>query len=163
VSDRSANALASYGKDGDLVYQGTGADATMANRIKSRTAAIEDYLKTIYQLGTASSDGTIHTTCIASAIGLTPGTVTAMLRRLASYGYIQYERYRGVRLTETGRDLGRQILHRHRVLMKFLSAVLGTNEDESRLAAERLEHVVSAKTVHRMEAALDSLVSSRAF
>lgn len=114
----------------------------MADRIRTKTAAIEDYLKTIYQLGAASNDGIIH-----------------MLRRLAGYGYIQYERYRGVRLTETGRDLGRQILHRHRVLMMFLSAVLGTNEDESRLAAERLEHVVSAKTLQRMEAALDAQYS----
>jgi DtxR family Mn-dependent transcriptional regulator len=77
-----------------------------------------------------------------------------MLRRLAEQGLLEYERYRGARLTGDGRRAALRTLRRHRVLEAYLATVLGYPWDRVHAEAERLEHAASDELVDRMAAAL---------
>ena len=60
--------------------------------------SIEDYIKAIFQLGT--SDELVQTSAIADRLDVRPASVSNMMRRLATLGFLVHEPYRGVRLTE---------------------------------------------------------------
>lgn len=115
------------------------------------TRAVEDYLKCILleeQKGAASR---VATGTLASTLGLSPGTVTAMLRTLAQNELVDYEAYSGVLLTESGRRLATEVVRRHRLLELFLVRVLGFDWSEVHDEAERLEHAVSERLVERID------------
>ena len=61
-------------------------------------------------------------------IGVAPVSVTRMIRRLSEQGLLEYERYRGVRLTETGRRAALRTIRRHRVIETYLGAGAGRRE-----------------------------------
>ena len=65
------------------------------------TAPVEDYLKAIYTIGKGT--GAAATNEIAQRLALAPASVSGMVRRLADQGLLAYERYHGVKLTESGR------------------------------------------------------------
>src|SRR5256885_5552729 len=115
------------------------------------TAPAEDYLKAIYSL---ERDGIATTVKIAHQLDLAPASVTAMLRRLAEHGLVDYERYRGVRLTEAGRRAALRTLRRHRVIEAYLTQALGYPWDRVHAEAERLEHAASDELVDRMAATI---------
>jgi DtxR family transcriptional regulator, Mn-dependent transcriptional regulator len=116
------------------------------------TPAVEDYLKTIYQLSPGGEP--VGTSAIAERLGIAPGSVTGMLKRLGQQGLIDHERYQGASLTEKGRREAIRTIRRHRVLELFLVEVLGYTWDQVHEEAERLEHAASDQLVDRMAAVL---------
>ena len=107
------------------------------------TAAIEDYVKAIYSLQERADDGAVTTTALAERLGVTPGSVSAMLRRLDAAGLVEHEPYRGVRLTDPGRRVALEVIRHHRLIELFLSEVLDMPWDRVHAEAEVLEHVLS--------------------
>jgi DtxR family Mn-dependent transcriptional regulator len=77
-----------------------------------------------------------------------------MMRRLAEHGLIRHERYRGARLTTSGRRAALQMLRRHRVIEAYLTSALGYSWDRVHDEAERLEHAASDELIDRMAAAI---------
>jgi DtxR family Mn-dependent transcriptional regulator len=77
-----------------------------------------------------------------------------MVRRLAGQGLLEYERYRGVRLTDAGRRAALLTLRRHRIIESYLATVLGYPWDRVHAEAERLEHAASDELIDRMASAL---------
>lgn len=116
------------------------------------TPAVEDYLKAIYQL--AEGDAAVGTSAIAERLGVAPGSVTGMLKRLGKLSLVEHERYQGARLTDTGRREAIRMIRRHRVLELFMVEILGYTWDQVHAEAERLEHAVSDGLVDRMAAVL---------
>lgn len=116
----------------------------------SRSA--EDYLKAIYQLTERADDAT--TTDIAQRLGLTPPSVSGMIKRMAETGLLIHEPYRGVRLTPQGRRAALAVMRRHRMLETYLITKLGYDWSNVHEEAERLEHAVSDSLVERMAFAL---------
>lgn len=116
------------------------------------TPAVEDYLKAIYQL--SQGDSAVGTSAIAERLGVAPGSVTGMLKRLGSQGLVQHERYQGARLTEEGMREAIRMIRRHRILELFLVEVLGYTWDQVHPEAERLEHAASDDLVDRMAGVL---------
>jgi DtxR family transcriptional regulator, Mn-dependent transcriptional regulator len=117
------------------------------------TGPVEDYLKAIYDL--ERDGGAASTSDIAHRLDIAPASVTGMIRRLAEQRLLEYEPYRGVRLTETGQRVALRTIRRHRVIETFLVRVLGYPWDEVHEEAERLEHAASDALIERMVAALD--------
>ncbi len=116
------------------------------------TAPAEDYLKAVYELereGTAAA-----TTDLAARLGVAPASVTGMVRRLAEQGLLTHQRYRGVRLTASGRRAALRTIRRHRVIEAYLVRALGYRWDEVDVEAERLEHAASDRFVDRMAQAI---------
>jgi DtxR family transcriptional regulator, Mn-dependent transcriptional regulator len=116
------------------------------------TPAVEDYLKAIYQL--APDGEAVGTSAIAERLGIAPGSVTGMLKRLGREGLVEHERYQGARLTPAGRREAVRMIRRHRVLELFLVEVLGFTWDQVHEEAEQLEHAASDALVDRMAAVL---------
>jgi len=114
------------------------------------TGPVEDYLKAIYAIGRGT--GPAATNEIAQRLALAPASVSGMVRRLADQGLLAYERYHGVKLTETGRLAALRTLRRHRVIEAYLSRALGYQWDRVHDEAERLEHAASDELVDRMAA-----------
>jgi DtxR family Mn-dependent transcriptional regulator len=114
---------------------------------------VENYLKTIYlaQSAVAAPDALVPMGHLSSALGVTPGTATTMMKTLAESGLVHYEPYMGVRLTAAGAKLATLVLRRHRLVELFLVKVLGMSWAEVHDEAERLEHAVSEALIERID------------
>jgi len=114
----------------------------MATRETTRTPAIEDYSKAIFSLE-SRTDEPVSTAALAERLQITPGSVSAMLKRLDELGLITHVPYRGVRLTEAGRRIALEVIRHHRLLESYLAEHLGMPWDRVHAEAEVLEHVLS--------------------
>jgi len=109
-----------------------------------RSHAIEDYAKAIYVLETRGREP-VSTTALAERLDVTPGSVSAMVKRLAENELVTHTPYRGVRLTPAGRRTALEVIRHHRLLELFLAEVLEMPWDRVHQEAEVLEHVLSAE------------------
>jgi DtxR family Mn-dependent transcriptional regulator len=107
------------------------------------TQSIEDYLKAIYDLTLFDQRAT--TNQIAERMGVTPASVTGMLKRLSSNDppLLEYHKHHGVALTPAGEQVALEIIRHHRLLELFLHDRLGYPWDKVHAEADRLEHVIS--------------------
>ena len=121
-------------------------------REKALTRQAEDYLKVIYEIEQGGSPAA--TTDIAEQLGIAAASVSGMLQRLARLGLVKVERYRGARLSASGRLIALQLIRRHRIIESFLVTKLGYGWDDVHEEAERLEHAASADLVDRMADAM---------
>jgi DtxR family Mn-dependent transcriptional regulator len=109
---------------------------------ESVSASVQDYAKAVYALE-ARAGAAVSTNDLAARLGVTPGSVSAMLRKLAELGLVEHEPYRGVRLTDHGRRLALEVVRHHRLIELFLAEELGMSWDRVHAEAEVLEHVLS--------------------
>ena len=105
------------------------------------TDAIQDYVKEIYKLQAAGTR--VTTSALAGRLGVSPPSATAMVKKLASLGLVEYERYRGARLTRKGEKVALEVIRHHRLLEQYLSQTLGLPIDALHDEADRLEHALS--------------------
>jgi DtxR family Mn-dependent transcriptional regulator len=117
------------------------------------TEAIEDYAKAIYALS-LRGDGTVTTNAVAERLGVTPASVSAMVKRLADRGLAEHVPYQGVALTAEGRRVALEVLRHHRLLELYLAEHLGVPWDRVHEEAEALEHVLSEDLEARIAAKL---------
>jgi DtxR family Mn-dependent transcriptional regulator len=118
----------------------------------SVSAHVQDYAKAVYELE-ARHDAAVSTTDLAARLGITPASVSGMVRKLAELGLIEHERYHGVRLTARGRRVALETLRHHRLIELFLANELGMPWDQVHDEAEVLEHVLSEE--------LEGLIAAR--
>jgi DtxR family Mn-dependent transcriptional regulator len=114
---------------------------------------VENYLKAIFHAQTAleGRDAQVPMGQLASALGVTPGTATTMVKALAESGLVRYEPYAGVRLSAAGEKLAALVLRRHRLIELFLVKVMGMSWAEVHDEAEHLEHAVSDRLIERID------------
>ena len=105
------------------------------------TDAIQDYVKEIYKLEAAGRRPT--TSALAEQLGVSPPSVTSMLKKLATLGLVEHERYRGARLTRKGERVALEVIRHHRLIEQYLSQTLGLPIDALHVEADRLEHALS--------------------
>jgi DtxR family transcriptional regulator, Mn-dependent transcriptional regulator len=114
----------------------------MSTREHAISPAVEDYCKAIFTLQ-ARTEEPVATNALAERLGITPGSVSAMLKRLGELGLIEHVPYRGVRLTDDGRKVALEVIRHHRLLELFLAESLDMSWDRVHAEAEVLEHVIS--------------------
>jgi DtxR family transcriptional regulator, Mn-dependent transcriptional regulator len=114
----------------------------MATQELARSSAVEDYCKAIFTLETRVAEP-VSTNALAERLAITPGSVSAMLRKLDELGLIAHLPYRGVRLTEQGRRVALEVIRHHRLIELFLAETLQMPWDRVHAEAEVLEHVIS--------------------
>lgn len=117
------------------------------------TVSVENYLKAILYLHEEGKDP-VSTTDVAQRVASTAASTSAMLRKLGERGWVEHQRYRGVRLTEAGQRIAMDILRRHRLWECFLVEHLGFDWDQVHEIAEELEHVDSTELANRLDAFL---------
>lgn len=118
------------------------------------SSTVEDYLKQIYHGQQRFPGKPVAMGWLASAVGVTPGTATAMVKALADAGLVQYAPRGGTNLSKKGERLALGVLRRHRIVELFLVQVLAVDWSEVHQDAERLEHAISDELLERISAYL---------
>ncbi|QDU42214.1 Iron-dependent repressor IdeR [Symmachiella dynata] len=116
---------------------------------------VENYLKTVLQICIEADSEWASTGQIATALNVSPGTVTSMLKTLSDSSLANYKPYSGVKLTKQGRMLAVRMLRRHRLLELFLVRTLELTWDQVHDEAERMEHAVSDELIDRIDEYLE--------
>jgi DtxR family Mn-dependent transcriptional regulator len=121
-------------------------------QVEALSKSDREALKAIYRL---SRDGDAHTGVLAERLGLSPGTVTAIVKRLADRGLVDHKPYKGVELTTPGRQAAIASIRRHRVVERFLADMLGYAWNEADRLATSFEHELPEEVEDRLFIALD--------
>jgi DtxR family Mn-dependent transcriptional regulator len=96
-----------------------------------------------------------HTGDLADSLGISPGTATTTVKRLADRNLVDYTPYRGVELTTTGRIAAVAAIRRHRIVERFLADMLGYAWNEADRLAGSFEHDLPQEVEDRIFLALD--------
>ena len=118
------------------------------------SSAEEDYIKAIYKISERDPKA-VHTNAIALHLNTTAASVTDMIKRLATKGIVNYEKYYGVTLTTQGQRMATMILRRNRLWEVFLVSKLRFPWHQVSHIADALEHVVDEELILRLDAYLD--------
>ncbi|MCF0226027.1 MAG: metal-dependent transcriptional regulator [Methanobrevibacter sp.] len=102
---------------------------------------IEEYLEVLYRNGCNKEQ--VSTTKLSNELGIAPGSVTQMLKKLEKLEYIKYVPYKGATLTDDGMKIAQKITRKHRILEKFLSDFLKIKEENVHEQACDMEHTLS--------------------
>ena len=102
---------------------------------------IEEYLEVLYKFG--SKDSYVSTTTVSKELGIAPGSVTQMLKKLEDIGYIDYVPYKGASLNDEGSKIAQKITRKHRILERFLKDVLKIKDENLHAQACEMEHSLS--------------------
>ncbi len=113
------------------------------------SASKENYLKAIFHL--QNDQETVSTNALAQALQTKAASVTDMLKKLKTQKLLQYEKYKGVKLTGEGRKIAISIIRKHRLWEYFLVHELNFGWEEVHEIAEELEHITSKKLIDRLE------------
>jgi len=114
----------------------------MPQSAPSQTA--EDYLERIHEL--IQEKGYARVVDIASSLDVKQASVTSMVQKLGDLGYLNYEKYRGLVLTEKGKAVATGIQQRHETLARFFS-LFGLDRETQQRDIEGIEHHLSPATV----------------
>lgn len=120
---------------------------------ESLSKSDRETLKAIYRLTKGGTFG--HTGALADALGVSPGTATATVKKLAERGLLEHQPYRGVELTRSGRQAAVAAIRRHRIVERFLSDMLGYAWNEADRLAGAFEHELPQEVEDRLFVALD--------
>ncbi|MDW0127407.1 MAG: transcriptional regulator MntR [Nitrososphaeraceae archaeon] len=127
-----------------------------ANSVKKqdRTDRMEDYLEVIYEL--VQQKGYATTVDISSYLNVSSPSVTKMMQKLDETGYLNYEKYRGIKLTNEGIRIARNIRNRHGLLAEFFM-IIGIDEETANNDAEGIEHHLHPETMKKLEEFINEL------
>jgi len=130
--------------------------ARTQGRVLPRKAAeaTEAYSEMIILL--VAEKGLASTSNRAERMGVSQPTVTNILKKLDKQGYLTYERYRGMALTEAGKNVARKMKDRHQTLVSLL-VLIGVPERIAVEDAEKIEHGLHEQTVRKLQELIEQL------
>ncbi|NJE25998.1 metal-dependent transcriptional regulator [Thermococcus sp. MV5] len=109
----------------------------------------EEYLETMYIL--QKNKGIIRVKDISKKLGVRPPSVVDALKKLNEKGFIEYEKYDRILLTEKGVEIAKSTYQKHLLLMKFFTEILGIPPEIAEEDACQFEHYVHEITAERMK------------
>ena len=113
------------------------------------TQTKENYLKAIYFLSQENIDVSI--TELSKRMNVSKPTANNMVKKMQEKGWLLYEKYKPIKLSDKGRRLGALIIRKHRLTEMFLSQVMSFGWEEVHDIAEEIEHISSVKFFDRMD------------
>ncbi len=122
--------------------------AAQSEKIKGRTQRMEDYLEVIYEL--MEYKGYASMSDISNYLNVSSASVTKMIQRLHESGYIEYEKYKGIRLKDKGMEVAKALREKHGILTEFL-LLLGIDDNDAHKITEGIEHYFDNITLKRLE------------
>lgn len=121
------------------------------------SSRMEDYLEVISEL--VELKGYATTLDISRYMSVSAPSVTKMLQRLDENGYLEYEKYRGINLTQKGSQIAETIRQKHGILLEFFE-ILGVGHETANIDAEGIEHYLNPKTIKQLRKFLTFLKSN---
>lgn len=120
------------------------------------TKSERETLKAIWRITSAAgAEAGARTGDLATSLNVTPGTMTATVKKLADRGLAVHAPYHGVALTDSGRRLAMTVVRRHRIVERFLADMLGYSWSEADRLAPQFEHSLPQEVEDRLYTALD--------
>jgi Mn-dependent DtxR family transcriptional regulator len=126
----------------------------VAVQSKRDISRVEDYLEAIYNLN--EEKGFISASDISERLGVKSPTVSAMVSKLAKEGYLERERYRGMKLTDRGIRVARSVIRRHETIFELLT-MFGLSKDVAYVDTEGIEHHLHPATIQKFERLVEFL------
>lgn len=125
-------------------------DTTDISRELHLTVANEDYLECMVRIEQEGSqvEG-IRSVDIAQQLGVSKASVNKAVTVLKEQGLVEQSHYGKVMLTDPGRELGRAVWYRHRLIRTFLVQELGVEFERADTEACMMEHALSEDTMQR--------------
>lgn len=123
------------------------------------TAAQQDYVEVIYRLEKENGDAGVRISQIADALGTRLPTVTRTVQKLTAMDVVSHDARREVRLTDTGRQIGGEIVHRHEDLVRFFTDVLGLDKAVAERDTCQIEHGLSGRASQRLHEFLEHFLA----
>lgn len=118
------------------------------------TSTIEDYLECILVL--SENEEQAHVTDIAKELEVSKASVTEMISKLEKFGFVHYEKYSPINLTEKGKEIALSIKERHELLKAFL-LLIGVKKENANNDCCVMEHNLSKDTVDKLTAFINFL------
>lgn len=118
-------------------------------RIKNQnklTESMEDYLEMIYRNKNKTE---IHVKEIAIKLNVKPSSVSKMINKLKEYDLVKFPKYGSITLTKKGNEMGKYLLWRHNILVKFFKKL--NKKNYSLEQVEKIEHFIDFETLKNME------------
>lgn len=106
------------------------------------TPALEDYLEMAYRLCLGNDYTRVGK--LSEILNVKPSSASKMISKLTGLGYLKYDRYEIIQLTDSGHEIGEYLLRRHETVESFLKLVGSSNPLEE---TELIEHTLSSSTV----------------
>ncbi len=114
---------------------------------KRSSSRMEDYLEIIGEL--VELKGYATTLDISRYMNVSAPSVTKMLQRLDENGFLEYEKYHGINLTDKGVQVAEGIRQKHGILLEFFE-ILGVGYETANQDAEGIEHHLNPKTIKQL-------------
>ena len=112
------------------------------------TASLEDYLEII--CNHTNSEKNIRAVDISKELNISRASVTEALKKLANKGFVNYDRYEAISLTETGKEVAQKVVSKHTVLQIFFENILGLSKEEASENACKIEHVITDNAFNKI-------------
>ncbi len=113
------------------------------------TQTKENYLKAIYFLNLKNEAVTV--TALGKEMSVSKPTVNNMIKKLTVNGWIEYEKYKPIKLTSSGTLAAALIIRKHRLTEMFLVQIMGFGWEEVHIIAEEMEHLKTEGLFDRMD------------
>lgn len=110
--------------------------------------ALEEYLKTIYVLKKQNEN--VRVTDIANSMNCSKPSVNKAINILKDNGYLNYEAYGTIEMTEKGENLAKKILETYDIVYLFLKDVLGLESEEAEKEAEKIKLSMNDNTINSL-------------
>jgi len=118
--------------------------------MESLSPSEENYLKGIHHLS-EFVEGPVTTNSLSDHLKIKPASATDMIRKFAEKGLVEYEKYKGVVLTDKGRKLSLEIIRRQRLWNVFLVDKLKFSWNEITEVSDQLKHIASTQLISRLD------------
>lgn len=115
----------------------------------TQSESVQNFLKAVYSL--QQKNERVSTNALAEVLRVQAPSITDMAQRLVAAELVDYEKYKGVRLTDSGQVLALKIIRRHRMIELYLMRELGYALQEVHAEAENLEHAVSDRFIEAID------------
>ncbi|WP_457575076.1 metal-dependent transcriptional regulator [Desulfolithobacter sp.] len=115
---------------------------------KRLSASLEDYIEAIYHITCEKQEA--RGKDIAARLGVSGASVTEALRSLSQKGLINYTPYEAITMTDQGRTVAEDVVHRHQALKKFFIDVLAIDQEIAEEGACKIEHAAPQEIIDRL-------------
>lgn len=112
------------------------------------THSMAHYLMAIHELH--RRQGYARVTDVAKELEITAGSASVSIKALKARGWVEEDHNRFLRLSHDGEKLAHEIHVNNKLLVQFLTEVLGLTTSQANIDACKVEHLVSSETRRKM-------------
>ena len=125
--------------------------------MKKASTTEENYLKALFSL--ANEENEVSVSVLSQALGVSNPTANSMVKRLSEKEWVDYKKYRPIKITPKGMELAASIIRKHRLTEMYLVEKMGFGWEEVHEIAEQIEHIHSPAFFNRMDEILGSPIT----